>query len=155
MIVATMLGQLNEREIEDVLEHELLGRIGCHAGDRTYVVPVTYAYEGGAVYGHSAEGLKLRMMRANPNVCFEVDRMDDLATWRSVIAWGRFEELRGAEADHGFALLMARLLPVAVTSETSHPHKSLTHQYRAQEEGLSAVVYRIALSEKSGRFERR
>ncbi|HME82238.1 MAG TPA: pyridoxamine 5'-phosphate oxidase family protein [Candidatus Eremiobacteraceae bacterium] len=155
MIVATMLGQLSEDEIEDVLEREFLGRIGCHADDRTYVVPVTYVYENGAVYGQSAEGLKLRMMRANPHVCFEVDRMDDLASWRSVIAWGRFEELRGAHADHGLALLMARLLPVVVTNETSHPAKSLTHQYRAKEEGLAAVVYRIVLTEKTGRFERR
>jgi|SRR5215469_15242574 len=154
MMRLAMLGQLDEREIEDVLRSEYLGRIGCHSDGRTYVVPVTYAYDNGAVYGHSAEGLKLRMMRANPSVCFEVDRMEDLATWRSVIAWGRFEELRGAEADHGLAVLMARLLPLSASSETSHPPKSLTHQHRAIEEGLPAIVYRIALREKSGRFER-
>ncbi|MBV8082664.1 MAG: pyridoxamine 5'-phosphate oxidase family protein [Candidatus Eremiobacteraeota bacterium] len=150
-----MLGRLNEQEIEEVLRAELLGRIGCHAQGRTYVVPVTYAYDNGAVYGQSAEGRKLQMMRANPNVCFEVDQVEDLATWRSVIAWGRFEELRGADADRGLALLMARLLPMTITSETSHPPKSLTHQHRAQEQGLAAVVYRIVLTETSGRFERR
>jgi nitroimidazol reductase NimA-like FMN-containing flavoprotein (pyridoxamine 5'-phosphate oxidase superfamily) len=150
-----MLGRLDEREIEEVLRAEVLGRIGCHAQGRTYVVPVTYAYDAGAIYGHSADGLKLQMMRANPNVCFEIDHMDDLATWRSVIAWGRYEELHGAQADHGLAVLMARLLPLTVTSETSHPPKSLTHQHRAREQGLPAVVYRIVLTEKSGRFERR
>ena len=35
------------------------------------------------------------MMRENPWVCVEVDHMDNLANWRSVIAWGRFEELGG------------------------------------------------------------
>jgi nitroimidazol reductase NimA-like FMN-containing flavoprotein (pyridoxamine 5'-phosphate oxidase superfamily) len=149
-----MLGPLTENEIDEVLGHEYLGRIGCHADGRTYVVPVSYAYEDGAVYGHAAEGLKLRMMRANPNVCFEVDRMDDLTTWRSVIAWGRFEELHGPEADHGLALLVARLLPIAANSEMRHTAKSLTRQNRANEEGLQAVVYRIVLAEKTGRFER-
>ena len=33
------------------------------------------------------------MMRANPFVCFEVEDIDDLANWHSVIAWGVFEEL--------------------------------------------------------------
>ena len=32
-------------------------------------------------------------MRANPFVCFEVEDIDDLANWHSVIAWGVFEEL--------------------------------------------------------------
>lgn len=39
------------------------------------------------------EGQKLHMMRANPFVCFEVEDIDDLANWHSVIAWGVFEEL--------------------------------------------------------------
>jgi nitroimidazol reductase NimA-like FMN-containing flavoprotein (pyridoxamine 5'-phosphate oxidase superfamily) len=28
------------------------------------------------------------MMRANPHVCFEVDHRENLANWRSVVAWG-------------------------------------------------------------------
>lgn len=150
-----MLGQLAPHEIEEVLRHEVVGRIGAHAEGRTYVVPTSYAYEEGAVYAHTADGLKLRMMRANPRLCFEVDHADDLGNWRSVVAWGRFEELHGPDADRAMALLLAKLLPLAVTSETSIPPKSLTRQHRAQEEGLPAVVYRIVLEEKSGRFERR
>lgn len=149
-----MLGRLSESEIEAVLSRELVGRVGCHADGRTYVVPTTYAYADGAVYGHSADGLKLSMMRSNPHVCFEVDHMDDLSNWQSVIAWGRFEELKGSDADHCMALLLARLLPLTATSETTHPPKSLTHQNRALEEGLAAVAYRIVITEKSGRFER-
>lgn len=151
-----MLGRLSETEIEAVLRREIIGRVACHSDGKTYVVPITYAYDTGAIYAHSAGGLKLRMMRANPNVCFEVDRMEDLANWQSVVAWGRFEELVGPEADHCMALLLARLLPLAASSETSHPTpKSLTHQHRALEEGLVSVAYRIAISEMSGRFERR
>ncbi len=45
------------------------------------------------VYGHTMEGMKINMMRKNPRVCFEVDVMQNMANWKSVIAWGEFEEL--------------------------------------------------------------
>jgi len=150
-----MLGQLNHEEMEALLHTSVVGRIGCYADGRIYVVPITFVYEDGAIVGHSSNGLKMQMMRENPHVCFEVDAMEDLGNWRSVIAWGRFEELQGAEADHAMASLLARLLPLAVTSETSHPPKDLTHQHRAQLGELRAVVYRVSLTEMTGRFERR
>jgi uncharacterized protein len=81
--------------------------------------------------------------------------LEDLANWRSVICWGRYEELEGPEADHAIATLLARLLPLTVTSETTFPPKDLTHQNRAHVEGLPAVVFRIHLTEMSGRFETR
>ena len=107
-----MLGELSAARIERLLRSEVVGRIGCHAGGRTYVVPVTYAYQAGSVYGHTAEGLKVRMMRSNPDVCFEVDRIENLANWESVIARGRFEELRGEEAVRAMDLLIERLRPL-------------------------------------------
>lgn len=144
-----MLGALNPQQIEELLHTEVIGRIGCHAAGRTYVVPITYAYDGEAVYAHSAEGLKLAMMRQNPAVCFEVEHMDDLACWRSVIASGRFEELSGADAARGMQLLIDRLRPRMV-SETARP----SHGHRADTAGRHAVIYRITLTEKTGRFER-
>jgi nitroimidazol reductase NimA-like FMN-containing flavoprotein (pyridoxamine 5'-phosphate oxidase superfamily) len=98
---------LSRSEIDAFLHEELVGRIGCHAGGRTYVVPLIYAYDGQSVYAHSIEGRKLAMMRANPDVCFEVDRYED-GSWRSVIAEGIFEELDGPAAERALALLAAR-----------------------------------------------
>ena len=58
-----------------------------------------------AIYAHSAEGLKIRMMRANPNVRFQVDQRENLANWRSVWSWGVYEELHGKEAGDALQLL--------------------------------------------------
>lgn len=149
-----MLGTLNAAQIEEVLRSEVVGRIGCHAEGRTYVVPITYAYDGQAIYGHSGEGLKLRMMRQDPQVCFEIDHMDDMANWRSVIAWGRFEELQGPDAERAMRLLMERLAPLMV-SETSGPAHEPSHAHRADTSGHAAVLYRVVLEEKTGRFEKR
>ena len=41
------------------------GEFGCHGEGRTYVVLTTYVVDGEEVYGHSAEGLKIRMVRTN------------------------------------------------------------------------------------------
>ena len=116
-----MLGELNRSQIDDILGSQAVGRIGCHASGRTYVVPVTYVYDGASsIYFHSNEGLKIQMMRANPSICFEVDVVFDLANWQSVIAWGRFEELTGEAATNGLELVMKRLLPF-ITGETTTP----------------------------------
>lgn len=148
-----MLGQLDASEIDALLQSEVVGRLGCHAGGRTYVVPVAYVFADGMIVAHTAEGMKLQMMRENPHVCFEVDRVDDLRHWQSVIVWGRFEELKGLAADHAIAQLLGRILPLAATANASQTPKTLTKQYRARAEGLPAVTFCIHISERTGRFE--
>jgi hypothetical protein len=150
-----MLGELNPQEIEELLSSEFTGRIGCHADGRTYVVPLTYAYDVGCVYCHSAEGLKLRMMRRNPVVCFEVDRVQDMGNWESVIATGRFEELSGRDALAAMDVLIKRFVAIERPGE---PHPS--YMFRASEveptrtDGREIILFRIRLAEKTGRFER-
>jgi len=148
-----MLGQLEATEIEQLLSSTVVGRIGCQAEGRVYVVPITYAYLEGVVYAHTTEGLKLSMMRANPQVCFEVEQVDDLAAWRSVIAWGRFEELTGPAAGEGMRRMMGRLMPL-MTSQTAVPSHGLM-PHGASPGGKAGVVFRIMLEEKTGRFEKR
>lgn len=139
-----MLGEMTGEEIERVLHGQLVGRLGIHHGGRTLVVPVSYVYDGNAVYVHSYEGEKLKMMRANPEVCFEVDHVVRLAQWSSVITWGRYEELTGDLATSAMNLLASRLhqeIP-SETAGSTGPH--------GHERG---VAFRILITEKTGRFE--
>src|SRR5580765_196663 len=115
-----MLGKLTDVAIEETLKRQVIGRIGCHADGITYVVPVSYAYNGKDVYVHTYEGMKLKMMRKNPRVCFETDTMKDMANWQSVIAWGEFEELtETAERNKALQILLDRKLPL-LSSITTH-----------------------------------
>jgi len=140
-----MLGQLTSAQIEDLLRHEVVARIGCISDGRVYVVPVTYVYDGTYVWGHSMDGAKLRAMRAHPDVCVEVEQVDDMSNWRSVIAWGTFEDCRGADWDTGMALLVERIMPLL---------KFPPHQPPPDLSGLrKGSVYRIRLGEGTGRFE--
>jgi uncharacterized protein len=150
-----MISELTREQIENVFRSEVTGRIGCHADGRSYIVPVSYAYDGECVYAHSANGLKIRAMRANPSVCFEVEQIDDLANWRCVIGWGSYEELSDSEADRAERRLAERLAPF-VTSESAR----LTTGPRTEEDRFNnaerrSIFYRIRLTEKTGRFEKR
>lgn len=147
-----MLGQLNNSKIEEVLKGQVIGRIGCHADDVTYIVPVSYAYDGQYVYVRSKDGLKVEIMRKSPKVCFEVEAIHDMGNWETVIAWGTFEEISDIE-ERKAALkkLNDRRLP-AVNSELSR----LSSQWPFEPADLNkieGVVYRIELKEKTGRFE--
>jgi nitroimidazol reductase NimA-like FMN-containing flavoprotein (pyridoxamine 5'-phosphate oxidase superfamily) len=150
-----MLGSLNQAQIDHVLQSNVIGRIGCHANELTYVVPVTYVYYGGCIYGHTVEGLKMRMIRKNPNVCFEVDQIQDYANWVSVIVWGTFMELKGEEIITGLKILSDGL---------SHHYLSHTSTPQAEDFGvvdefpnnqINSIVYRIDITKKTGRFEKR
>jgi len=150
-----MIGEMTSEQIDRLLGAEMIGRIGCCARGKVYVVPVTYAYANGCIYAHSSEGSKITMMRENPEVCFEIEQVESMANWRSVIAHGTFEELSGEEASRATELLMERFLPfLGSTSETMpSPHGAASH---APESGNhQAVVYRICLTERSGRYETR
>ena len=140
-----MLGELSDSQIEDLLRTEVIARIGCLREGRVYVVPVSYVYDGTFVWGHGMDGAKLRAMRAHPEVCVEVEHVDDLSNWRSVIAWGTFEECHGTDRDSGMALLVEHIMPLL---------KFPPHQSPPDPGGPKhGSVYRIRLSSKTGRFE--
>jgi nitroimidazol reductase NimA-like FMN-containing flavoprotein (pyridoxamine 5'-phosphate oxidase superfamily) len=150
-----MLGTLSPAEIEDLLQAQVVARLGCHAEGRTYVVPVTYVYDGTGLLIQSGDGLKVRMMHENPWVCIEIDHIDDLANWRSVIAWGRFRELRGDDAAAALAQLRARLEPLLVSETTPGADTLAAGEAPIRSGNGHASIYRIDLLEKTGRFERR
>jgi uncharacterized protein len=148
-----MLGKLNNDQIEQLLRTQVVGRLGCHHDDKIYVVPITYIYDGQYIIGHTQEGMKIHMMRENPNVCFEIDKVDNMANWESVIAWGVYEELQGYDARLAMQKLINRMQPLMI-DETNAPTQGMeTHLLDTG--GIKVVVYRIKILEKTGRFEKR
>jgi nitroimidazol reductase NimA-like FMN-containing flavoprotein (pyridoxamine 5'-phosphate oxidase superfamily) len=149
-----MLGSLSDSEVEALLRANVVGRIGCRYNDSMLIVPVTYAYDGTYVIGHTVEGLKIDLLRKNPECCFEVDSMKSLSNWQSVIAMGTFEEVSGEIAAAALKMLLARLDSMP-TSETSQPQRmGLSSATRAQTQTNNPIIYRIRLKEVTGRFER-
>jgi nitroimidazol reductase NimA-like FMN-containing flavoprotein (pyridoxamine 5'-phosphate oxidase superfamily) len=129
-----MIGVLHPDEVESVLFRGDVGRVACIAGGRPYVVPITYAYAGGDIYGHAQPGRLIAALRIQPRACFEVDEREDADTWCSVVADGIYEELR-EEAERKTALGLLSLAEPAALPET-----------------VPGVVFRLRVTEKAGRY---
>ena len=146
-----MIGILNLQQIEEVLKKQVVGRLGCNYGGTVYVVPISYAYDGEYIYVHTREGMKMDIMRKNPDVCFQTDVMQNMGNWQSVIAWGKFEELEdGIDRNHALQMLNDRILPL-ITSETVH--LSPLWPFQPDQSSIEGIVFRIHVSKKTGRFE--
>jgi nitroimidazol reductase NimA-like FMN-containing flavoprotein (pyridoxamine 5'-phosphate oxidase superfamily) len=151
-----MIRDLEKSEMEALLCSELIGRLGCYANGRLYVVPMGYAYVDGEIIGHSGQGRKVDMMRENPYVCFEVEHVNSLADWRSVILWGVYQELSGAEAGAALNLLVGRLSPLDPSFgkpiEDGPDGASTRHRISGPVQG---IVFQIAVDAMTGRREKR
>ena len=150
-----MLGTLNIRQIDQVLRSELVGRLGCSSDGKVYITPISYVYDGDCIYGHSADGMRLRMLREHPQVCFQVDRIENLANWVSVIVWGEFEEVAGDAEKEAMRLFLERMEPLQASETALSPHRAPAGAPALDLQGQLMVFYRIRLTERSGRFEKR
>ncbi len=148
-----MFGTLTNEQIDDLLKKQFIGRIGCHSKGLTYVVPISYAYDGQYIYCHTMEGgMKVKMMKENPEVCFEVDSLEMMATWKSVIAWGKFEEITNKEErSKALKVLLSRVYPFI-----SSKKMQLGDQWPFVPDDpneIKGIVFRIKLREKTGKYE--
>lgn len=138
-----MIGILSADEIARILARQRVGRLACAVDDHPYIVPITYAYDGEFFYGYGAPGRKIEVMRRQPRVCFEVDELDGESEWRSVVADGLFEEI----TDDDQRRTALRLL-------NGHGPDSRPVG-RSLDAAPRLVLFRIRVTTRSGRFERR
>lgn len=147
-----MLGKLGPEQIEAFLKVSLVGRIGCHDDGETYVVPISFGYDGSYLYCHAEEGKKTRMMRNNPRICFQVDEMRDMSNWKCVILQGEYQELhQQQERTHAMQILLNRYLPLQ-SSITTHLGEHWPFKPENSND-IPGIVFRIRILEKAGRFE--
>lgn len=149
-----MIGHLTAEQIAETLNTNTLGRIGCHSGGKSYVVPVSYVFDGKHIIGHSMQGMKVDMMRDNPEVCFEVDEIKNFTNWKSVILWGRYQELENERERYAaMKLFVDRMMRMKI-SETALPPENIEERVHPRSPGfIRPVIYRIVITEMTGRFE--
>ncbi|CAL1518879.1 pyridoxamine 5'-phosphate oxidase family protein [Chitinophaga sp. MM2321] len=151
-----MLGKLSLDEIDQVLTNNHTGRIGCTDGEKVYIVPVSYAFNKTYLVAHSKEGMKIDMMRKRPQICFQVDEIADMANWRSVVVWGNYEEvIDPKERYYAMKFLVSRLshMPASETAGVAEMHREMEEPV-VYNNIIRPVVYRIRITEKTGRFEK-
>jgi len=99
----------SRQEINAIIRSALVCRIALAKDDEPYLVPVSFGYDGKALFIHTANrGRKIDFIEANNRVCFEFEanvslQVDDCnaCEWtfefESVIGYGTITELETAE----------------------------------------------------------
>ncbi len=88
-----MFVRLSEQESWRLLNEGSVGRLACIADGDPYITPINYYLEEGFAYSHSLPGLKILALRENGRACLQYDEIESDLSWRSVIAFGNYEEL--------------------------------------------------------------
>jgi nitroimidazol reductase NimA-like FMN-containing flavoprotein (pyridoxamine 5'-phosphate oxidase superfamily) len=92
------------------------------------------------------------MLRQNPECCVQIESVAGISDWVSVIVWGKFEELKGHEANEAMRELIDNLSPQVEALESSRSPRDVTPG-RIDKQPQVDIVYRIKIRESSGRFE--
>ena len=99
----------SRQEIDAIIRNALVCRIAMANRDEPYLVPVSFGYDGNALFIHTAKsGRKIDFIEANNRVCFEFetnvslknddrDACDWTFEFESVIGFGTIIELESAE----------------------------------------------------------
>ena len=95
-------------EIDQIIRDAQVCRVAFAFKDEPYLVPLSFGYDGEALYFHTApQGRKIDFTTANPRVCFEVEGHveatpdpDEACEWgfsyESVVGYGTVSELTSA-----------------------------------------------------------
>jgi len=135
---------LSGEQIESVLGKGSMGRLGCISGGRVFIVPISYVYDGEAIFGCSFDGMKVRAMREHPSVCFEVEQVEKNGQIRTVLVWGDYRELSAADAETALELFKMRF------------DKELSRRYTTPRGGRheTPIFYKVVIAKKTGRIDR-
>jgi nitroimidazol reductase NimA-like FMN-containing flavoprotein (pyridoxamine 5'-phosphate oxidase superfamily) len=146
-----MLEVLSEEGIEHVLQHQLLGHIGCHADNTTYVVPICYAYDNNCIYGRTYEGMKLEIIRKNPTVCFQVEYIENMIQWQSVVCWGEFKEITDINKRNNAIQVLKNRISVSVEGNALQ-HFAYWPFSISDSDNIKEIIFCIDLTKKTGRL---
>lgn len=135
--------ELDESECRALLARHHVGRMAYTFRDRVDIAPIHYFFDDGWLYGRTALGRKLEIVKHNRWVAFQVDEVEGPFDWRSVVVKGGVYLLRpdGSEEEillHARALeLLRSVAPAVLTAEDPAPERE--------------ILFRIHLDEVSGR----
>ncbi len=138
---------LQAEGINKIFERGQLAHLGCYANKEVYIVPITYVYLEGFLYSHSQPGKKIKMMRKHPDICIQVEEVQNYFQWKSAIAWGRYEELEGDQAAAAMRLIIRKIAKNMNERQISELEVDLEAMLE------TAVIYRMRIKKATGRFE--
>src|SRR5690606_38944620 len=149
-----MIRELTDAQMDHLLRSRPYGRLGCGSPERLYIVPLSYVYDGQYIYGHSKKGMKISLMRQQPKVCFQVDEIENINNWWSILIWAEYEELDQDPSKMEAMQLLNDRFAAFSSSAAVTPNPPAPHMSGFAEKAAQPIVFRLKILEKYGRTER-
>ena len=122
--------ELSREESEALLSRNYVGRLAFSLENWVDIRPLHYVYQDGWIFGRTAPGEKLQVLRHHMWVAFEVDEISGMLDWESAIARGTFYVLRDEGSEHDLRLhrrgleAVRKLFPNALTDLDELPFRN-------------------------------
>jgi nitroimidazol reductase NimA-like FMN-containing flavoprotein (pyridoxamine 5'-phosphate oxidase superfamily) len=140
--------EMTDDECRRALQKASGGRLGCARDNQPYVVPIDFTFDGKDLYGFTTVGQKIEWMRANQQVCLEIDERISHNQWMSVIVFGRYEELPD-EPRYEAARMKAHQLLLRQRAMWWEP-AYLSNAHRDNPHSFEPVFFRIHIGRMTG-----
>jgi uncharacterized protein len=127
---APVIRTLRPAERLALIKRSVVGRLAFSFHDRVDISPIHYVYADGWLYARTSHGAKMTTLRHSPWVALEVDEVDGMFDWRSVVVHGTvhaIESVPGPEFvrwEKGVRLLRT-LIPETETVRDPVPFRSI------------------------------
>ncbi len=103
--------EMNPGEIEQLLDEVNYGHLGCSQNGMPYVVPVHFAWARPVIYIYTTDGKKAEIIRGNPKVCLQLEKVTSKRDWKSVIVQGEAAQVTDKEEREKALQLVAEINP--------------------------------------------
>ena len=137
-----MMKTLSDDDARGLFKSARVARLGCIVNGEPYVVPINCLLEDNFLYSHSLKGLKISALRENPRACVQVDEIESELSWRSAIAFGKFEEITDRDERADVLNKLFRVFPMLTPVESTLALDGLAQEvivFRIRIERLTAV----------------
>ncbi|HKY27969.1 MAG TPA: pyridoxamine 5'-phosphate oxidase family protein [Pyrinomonadaceae bacterium] len=139
-----MFVRLSEDESVTLIQRAKVARLGCIVDGGPYVVPINCYYADSCIYSHSLPGQKISALRENPKACLQFDEVESDLRWRSVLAFGTYEEIRTSVERSEILNRLLQRFPMLTPVESTI----------AEDAGYpQVIVYRIKIDRITGLSE--
>ena len=133
--------ELNRDECLELLARNKVGRIAFSLRDRVDIEPLHYVLDGEWIYLRTSAGSKVATIAHNRWIAFEIDEVEELFRWRSVVVHGSIHlvtaDSSGVETHEHAIEAMRQVIPETLTDADPVPFRD--------------VILRIHLDEVTGR----
>lgn len=143
--------ELTRAECDEILARNHIGRVAFTFHDHVDVEPIHYVYADGWLNGRTAPGAKIAVLRHHPWVAFEVDEVEGLFDWRSVVVHGavHMPDPDGSpldrEAYRQTLVHLRTLVPSALRASDPVPKRYLAFRIHVDHVNGRAATHSVAM----------